>query len=88
MARLSQHRLASAVHTLRGYPHSDETINVRDIGSPGYAPWWPRPNSSLFNVLVHLLGEINRHAGQAGILQRALYDIDRGLGVEKRFREN
>jgi len=35
-------------------------------------PWWPRPDVLLFNVMVHLLTETNRHAGHADILREQL----------------
>jgi Protein of unknown function (DUF664) len=35
-------------------------------------PWWPRPNVKLFNILVHILTETNRHAGHADILREQL----------------
>jgi Protein of unknown function (DUF664) len=56
----------------RAWEHSDSTIADLDIDSPGYVPWWPRPNVMLFNVLVHVLTETNRHAGHADILREQL----------------
>ena len=35
-------------------------------------PWWPRPDVKLFNVMVHVLTETNRHAGHADILREQL----------------
>jgi hypothetical protein len=52
--------------------HSDETIAVLDIDSPGYVAWWPRPDVKLFNILVHVLTETNRHSGHADILREQL----------------
>lgn len=43
-----------------------------DIDAPGHVPWWPRPDVKLFNVLVHVLTETNRHAGHADILREQL----------------
>ena len=54
--------------------HSDATINALDIDAAGHVPWWPRPNVKLFNILVHLLAETNRHAGHADILREQLGD--------------
>jgi hypothetical protein len=48
------------------------TITALAIDSPGYVPWWPRPNVMLFNVLVHVLTETSRHAGHADILREQL----------------
>jgi hypothetical protein len=56
----------------RVWEHSDATINALDIDAPGHVPWWPRPNVKLFNILVHILTETNRHAGHADILREQL----------------
>ncbi|WP_037305967.1 DinB family protein [Amycolatopsis orientalis] len=52
--------------------HSDATIDALAIDSPGHVPWWPRPDVKLFNVMVHILTETNRHAGHADILREHL----------------
>jgi hypothetical protein len=52
--------------------HSDATIAALTIDAPGHVPWWPRPNVKLFNVMVHMLTETTRHAGQADILREQL----------------
>jgi Protein of unknown function (DUF664) len=56
----------------RAWQHSDATITALDIDAPGHVPWWPRPNVKLFNILVHVLTETNRHAGHADILREQL----------------
>ncbi|MET7993492.1 DinB family protein [Amycolatopsis sp. NPDC005232] len=56
----------------RAWAHSDATIAALAIDSPGYVPWWPRPDVMLFNVLVHMLTETSRHAGHADILREQL----------------
>jgi hypothetical protein len=56
----------------RVWEHSDATIDALDIGAPGFVPWWPRPNVKLFNIMVHILTETNRHAGHADILREQL----------------
>jgi hypothetical protein len=56
----------------RVWAHSDATITTLAIDSPGHVPWWPRPDVTLFNVLVHLLTETCRHAGHADILREHL----------------
>jgi hypothetical protein len=58
----------------RVWDHSDATIAALDIDAPGHVPWWPRPNVKLFNVLVHVLTESNRHAGHADILREQQLD--------------
>ena len=56
----------------RVWAHSDATIDALPIDAPGYVPWWPRPNVKLFNIMVHVLTEANRHAGHADILREQL----------------
>lgn len=56
----------------RVWEHSDATIGELAIDAPGFVPWWPRPNVTLFNVMVHMLNETNRHAGHADILREQL----------------
>jgi hypothetical protein len=57
--------------------HADATIDTLDLDAPGHVPWWPRPNVKLFNVIIHVLTETNRHAGHADILRE---QIDRAVG--------
>jgi hypothetical protein len=52
--------------------HSDATIAALAIDTPGHVAWWPRPDVMLFNILVHVLTETNRHAGHADILREQL----------------
>jgi Protein of unknown function (DUF664) len=61
------------------WAHSDATIAALDIDAPGHVPWWPRPDVKLFNILVHVLDETNRHAGHADILREQL---DGAVGTE------
>lgn len=58
----------------RTWEHSDATINELPLDAPGHVPWWsePRPNTNLFAVMVHVLGESIRHAGHADILREGL----------------
>ncbi|MEU6204756.1 DUF664 domain-containing protein, partial [Micromonospora musae] len=56
----------------RVWEHSDATITALAVDAPGHVPWWPRPNVKLFNILVHVLTETNRHAGHADILREQL----------------
>ena len=58
----------------RTWGHSDATINELSLDTPGHVPWWPEPYSTtnLFAVMVHVLGESNRHAGHADILREGL----------------
>jgi hypothetical protein len=61
------------------WEHSDATINALDVDAPGHVPWWPRPDVKLFNILVHVLTETNRHAGHADILREQL---DGAVGMD------
>ncbi|MFI5583453.1 DinB family protein [Amycolatopsis sp. NPDC051758] len=56
----------------RVWAHSDTTIAGLELDSAGHVPWWPRPDVTLFKVLVTFLTEINRHAGHADILREQL----------------
>lgn len=62
----------------RMWEHSDATIAALDIDTPGHVSWWPRPDVKLFNILVHVLNETNRHAGHADILRE---QIDGAVGT-------
>jgi len=65
----------------RVWEHSDATINALAIDAPGNVPWWPRPNVKLFNVMVHILNETDRHAGHADVLREQL-DGRTGMAAE------
>ena len=52
--------------------HSNATIAALAIDAPGHVAWWPRPHVKLFNIMVHVLNETNRHAGHADILREQL----------------
>ncbi|MFJ2603474.1 DinB family protein [Streptomyces sp. NPDC087425] len=58
----------------RASEHSDATIDELALDAPGHVPWWPEPytRTNLFAVLVHVLGETNRHAGHADILREGV----------------
>ncbi|MCF3119215.1 DinB family protein [Streptomyces arenae] len=58
----------------RTWEHSDATINELSLDAPGHVPWWPEPypNTNLFAIMVHVLGESIRHAGHADILREGL----------------
>src|SRR4029079_3780109 len=57
---------------MRGHrPTSPCVCDVHTV-APGHVPWWPRPDLKLFNVMVHVLAETNRHLGHADILREKL----------------
>ena len=59
----------------RACRHADGTIEALPVDAPGFVPWWPQPEVKLFNVMVHVLTETNRHAGHADILREQLDDV-------------
>jgi uncharacterized protein DUF664 len=57
----------------RAWAHADATIDALALDAPGRVSWWPPiPGVVLFNILVHVLTETNRHAGHADILREHL----------------
>ena len=58
------------------WQHADATIEALAIDASGHVPWWPQPDVKLFNVMVHVLTETNRHAGHADILREQLEGAD------------
>jgi len=62
----------------RVWDHTDATIEVLELDSQGYVPWW-QEKVPLFNVMVHCLSDTTRHAGHADILRQGL---DGSVGTE------
>jgi hypothetical protein len=58
----------------RACAHADETINTRSVDAVGHVPWWPeeRREVSLNRILVHMIAETERHAGQLDIVRELL----------------
>ena len=56
----------------RAYQHADATINDLNLDATGHVPWWPRPDVKLLTIIVHVLNDTTRHAGQADILREDL----------------
>jgi hypothetical protein len=57
----------------RAWAHADATIDALALNAPGRVSWWTEiPGVVLFNILVHVLTETNRHAGHADILREQL----------------
>ncbi|MCW2545466.1 MAG: hypothetical protein JWM40_3018 [Frankiales bacterium] len=67
----------------RCWAHADQTVAALPLDAPGEVPWWPpeRRSVTLQLLLVHVVTEINRHAGHADIL-RELIDGNVGHRVE------
>jgi uncharacterized damage-inducible protein DinB len=51
-----------------------ETIDALDLDSEGKVPWWPEDRNvvTLHRVLVHMVTEVARHAGQADIVRELI----------------
>ena len=64
----------------RAWAHSDATIGALGLDAIGRVPWWPENRSevTLHKILVHMIAETDRHAGQADIV-RELIDGAAGL---------
>ena len=57
----------------RVWAHADATIDALALDAPGRVSWWTFiPGVVLFNILVHVLTETNRHAGHADVLREQL----------------
>lgn len=57
------------------------TIEALPLDAPGRVPWWPPDTPvTLHRIVVHLIAEIDRHAGQADIV-RELIDGAAGLSA-------
>ncbi len=63
--------------------HSDATIDALALDAEGTVPWWPpeRNPVRLDEIVVHMIAEINRHAGHADIV-RELIDGEAGLRAD------
>jgi uncharacterized damage-inducible protein DinB len=64
--------------------HADRTIEELPLDATGRVPWWPpeRGDVTLHRIMVHVIGEIDRHAGHADIIREL---IDRSAGVSAEF---
>ena len=64
----------------RVWAFADETIESNPLDAIGVVPWWPpeRRETTLHRVLVHVIAEINRHAGHADIVREL---IDGAIGL-------
>ncbi len=54
--------------------HADATIAALELDAPGHVPWWRTGHQevTLHRILVHLIAETARHAGQADILREQI----------------
>ena len=68
----------------RVWTHSDATIDALGLDAVGRVPWWaPGHNEvTLHRILIHMIAETDRHAGQADIV-RELIDGAAGWRSDK-----
>jgi uncharacterized damage-inducible protein DinB len=64
----------------RVWANSDATVEALSLDALGQVAWWPeeRREVTLHQILIHVIAETNRHAGQADIV-RELIDGTVGL---------
>ena len=67
----------------RVWAHSDATVDALNLDALGHVPWWSQEISpvTLHRVLVHVVAETHRHAGQVDIVRERL-DGSAGLRPE------
>jgi len=60
----------------RVWAHADATIAALDLDTHGTVPWWEgdRADVTLGQILIHMIAEINRHAGHADIVRETIDD--------------
>jgi hypothetical protein len=64
----------------RVWAHADETFEALDLDAKGHVSWWPpeRREPELGVVIVHMIAEMERHAGHADIVREL---IDGSIGT-------
>ena len=62
----------------RVWEHADATIEALDLDAPGKVPWFSPPDVTLHWMLVHVIAETSRHAGQADIVRE---QVDGAVGL-------
>ena len=66
----------------RVWQHADATIETLALDAPGHVPWWgERGDTTLATLMVHMIAEMNRHAGHADVV-RELIDGTVGLRAD------
>lgn len=66
----------------RAWQHADATVEALPLDATGHVPWWPekRREVTLHRVLVHVIADIQRHAGHADIVREL---VDGSVGCRK-----
>ena len=64
----------------RVWAHADATIEALPLDAPGRVPWWApeRDQVTLHQILVHVISDLQRHAGHADIVREL---IDGAVGM-------
>ena len=64
----------------RAWAHADATIGTLPLDATGEVPWWPeaRRYPTLHRVLIHVIADVQRHAGHADIAREL---IDGAVGL-------
>jgi hypothetical protein len=66
----------------RAWAHADATIEALELDSVGHVPWWGEHGEvTLHLILIHMIAETDRHAGQADLV-RELIDGSAGLRAD------
>lgn len=56
----------------RAWAHADATIDALALDTIGHVPWWRQSEVTLHRVLVHMIAETHRHAGQADLVRELI----------------
>ncbi|GID91837.1 DinB family protein [Amorphoplanes digitatis] len=56
----------------RAWAHADATIEALPVDAPGSVRWWGDTPVTLHHILVHMLAELNRHAGHADLVRELI----------------
>jgi uncharacterized damage-inducible protein DinB len=56
----------------RASDHADQTIEALPLDAVGDVRWWTTPQQTLHKILVHMVAETHRHAGQLDIVREAI----------------
>ena len=58
--------------------HGDAVIAALPLDAPAQVPWWSPPETTLQRLLVHMIAETARHAGQMDVVRESI-DGARGM---------
>jgi hypothetical protein len=71
-ARADESRADVLARYSRAWAHADATIEALPLDAPGSVRWWDNTPVTLHHILVHVLAELNRHAGHADIVRELI----------------